>query len=316
FAAGVLRLARSTPQARLASKPKDLVATDRFWRPDRQETPDSPSGDVFLRMHQSTIEKTFPPNADSESICTFKTFVAMNNFRRTPILLLRVSDVIRRLHDETIVGSHWNKGAAALIERLGEAKFQVMGPRTEFYSDDNKSKPTHGRRILRKAGEGKYSYIMAFDPARVWEDANNNEKDNRAAIMALRVAIDHAARYDAVEVTLSSGDILVVNNLRMLVGRREDCPDDAFPWRDVAAALIPPLRGRWLRQMYGFPYIGASQTGSGEEISFGRIKAPFIQQEGDASHASPLTAPGASEPEEDAFSSHRTASGENAEAAP
>ena len=268
FAAGALRIAGAMPQTRLVSRPNELVGTNRYWRTDRQETPDSPSGDVFLRFHQSTIEKTFPPNVNSESICTYKTYVAMNNFRRTSVLLLRVSDVIRRLHEPDVVGQHWTKGGDELIERLEATNFQVMGPRTEFYSDDNKSKPTQGRRILYKAGDGKNSYVMAFDPARVWEDQINNDKENRAAIMALRVAIDHAARFDSVEVVLGAGDLLIVNNLRMLVGRREDCPDSKFPWRDVVAAFHEPLRGRWMRQTYGFPVDDGSQNGVDFEMGF------------------------------------------------
>ncbi|MBI1391650.1 MAG: hypothetical protein GC152_02805 [Alphaproteobacteria bacterium] len=260
LAAGVLRLLGSKPLARFSARGGALVATNRYWRPDRQELPDNPQGDIFLRFHQSTVERTFPPMPDGDSVCTYKTFVAVNNFRRTSILLLRVKDVVERLRTDPEVIGVWGHGTGDdLIKKLGEPHFTKEAPRVAYYRQAAAGSAIDAPILLFDSDDGEP--IMSFDPGRVW-DGKSDATRSRHAVMALRVAIHNASCDSAIAVTLRKQDVLVVDNLRMLIGRREDDPTSILPWRDMVAAAWPPLRGRWLRQLYGFltPDVTAMQN--------------------------------------------------------
>jgi hypothetical protein len=260
--AGLLGLAGVRPRLRYAEDTDRPLAQDRYWRNDVQELHDTGVGDVFLRFHQSTVEADFPPTATSIDVCTFKTYAVMNNFRRTPLFLLKVSDVIGVLKCEhpAFSKAQQAKNYADLIitpeeamEYLQDGKFAKQTARADRFKVDSTSDPL-GKPILA-FGDNDDDPIMSFDAARVWP-RTDARRGYFHAVMALRGAIHIVSRKLAIEVSPSRRDVLLVDNMRMLICRREDGPTGVFTpislCRDILAASAPILAGRWIRQIYGF----------------------------------------------------------------
>lgn len=263
--AGILGIANARPRLRYSQDTDKPLAIDRFWRSDAQEMHDTGQLDVFLRFHQSTVDGDFPPTDKALDVCTYKTFAAINNFRQTPLYLLRVSDVIDVLRgrhprfDKALMEQIYNGLPVTpekAFELLQHGKFAKLPPRLDRYQFDTMSDPV-GRPILAFADDDtKTDIIMSFDPGRVWprQDA---AMEYSHAIVALRRAVHMAATECTIPVVLKRRDVLLVDNLRVLIRRREDDPTSIFDiasvYRDTIAATFSPFAGRWLRQIYGFP---------------------------------------------------------------
>jgi hypothetical protein len=98
---------------------------------------------------------------------------------------------------------------------------------------------------------------MAFDPARVWIHTGGTRRHVQA-IMALRSAIHLVSRKQVYAITLHSRDILVVDNLRAMIARREDTAAVSWPniWISMLPKIIPlfpDYSGWWLRLVFGYP---------------------------------------------------------------
>ena len=96
---------------------------------------------------------------------------------------------------------------------------------------------------------------MSFDPGRVWPSPEASAQTLHA-IIALRRSISLAGKYLAYEVTPKRRDVLIIDNQRVMVARREDSPNSIFSigaiWADNWAAFFPELKGRWMRQIAGY----------------------------------------------------------------
>jgi len=243
--------ARPEPRFTDGGRADDPVLQDYHWRYDAQQMPDSMQEDIFLRFHQSTVERPL------RSACRFKTYAALNNFRKSPIHILRVKDVIDCLRDKD--GEHSDHmdviykdlslvSTDNIVETLMAQSYHRYPPRMARFAADSLG-PTPGAILFENDVD---DWKMLFDAARVWAQDGAEMRKYLEAIVALRRAIDLVAHCKAVSVMLDRCDVLVVNNLRVLVGRWEDRPA-LFPWRDSVASVFKPLEGRWLRQIYGFP---------------------------------------------------------------
>ena len=261
--AGVLGMAGARPRLRYSEDTDIPLAQDRYWRNDVQELPDAAGGDIFLRFHQSTVEGDFPPSATTVDVCTLKTYACINNFRETPIYLLRVRDIVDCLRGESPHASPEQQHALyedlaidgrRAFELLSAAIFAKQSARADRFRYEAIADPI-GKPIFAY-GDNEDDVIMSFDPGRVWPRTDAGI-ESKHAVIALRRAIHLASRKAAVEVKLTRQDVLLIDNLRMMIARREDNPTGlATPLslaRDIVAAAAPPLAGRWLRQIYGFP---------------------------------------------------------------
>ncbi len=262
--AGLLGLVGARPRLRYGEDSDKPLANDRYWRSDGQELNDTGSSDVFLRFHQSTVEADFPPKNKAGDVCNFKAYAVMNNFRGTPLYLLRVRDVIDVLYcrhldysaqqqQSVYDGLNINSGEQ-VITFLKISRYAKFTARADRYQHETTEKL--GKSVIAFTDEAETDAIMSFDPGRVWamKEAPIEMFD---AIMALRRAIHLASRKCAIEVTPERRDVLLVDNLRMLICRREDAPNSFLRplslFRDTFAGTFAPLSGRWLRQIYGFP---------------------------------------------------------------
>lgn len=256
---GLLHVVGARPDARFldGGQDGDKIVQDFYWRYDVQELPDTIQDDICLRFCQSTIERP------AQSTCTYKTYVAINNFRKRPILLLRVKDIVNCLenkegaHDEhnaMIFRSLKHVNEKNVLHILSDHGFERYPPRMERVTADS-TEPISGP-ILFKYGEDDWT--MMFDPARVWAQEGNDKRTFMEAIVALRRAIHLVSRQQAIEVTLKKRDVLIVDNLRILVGRWEDRP--GFSICDMITSFDRSLEGRWLRLVFGFPLPKGTST--------------------------------------------------------
>ncbi|MEL6365795.1 MAG: hypothetical protein AAFR11_13250 [Pseudomonadota bacterium] len=201
--------------------------------PSEPQISDRDGPDMHLRFHQSTVEKGLPDPfkpAAGEETCIYKAFAAVRNRRRIPIYVLPVNDVIEAITDDR----EWT------LDQLQRPIFQKIGPR---YDSNDAAIITEGQSVIRR-GLRDGDWLMSFDPDRVSTDDENG----RRALRRLRAAINRV-RNDAVAVVLNRRDVLLVDNLRALVARREYYPLTA---REALRALFFQ-KPRWLRLYYGFP---------------------------------------------------------------
>lgn len=281
--AGLLNLLGVRPEPRFTDggRDGDPVVQDFYWRNDVQQMPDSIQSDIFLRFYQSTIER------NARSTCFYKTYAAINNFRQTPILLLRVKDIVDCLRNEDGAHNDHHEEIFAdlrlvtpdnVIETLCAPAFNRYPPRMERVMADDID-PTPGAILFTTGGD---DWTMMFDPARVWVQEGTEKQKYMEAIVALRNAIHLVSRQNVVEVVLKKRDVLVVDNRRVMVGRWEDRP--SISWRDATASMFASLEGRWLRQIYGFPAPegAASHSGSGVAVSLAaEPEEPLARSEGE-----------------------------------
>ena len=265
-AGGVLWLLDAAPGARFQDdRNVDKIVQDKYTDKTVQEMPDNYQTDIFLRFHQSTVERSLPDAQKRRGrTCRYKTYSAISNLRRTPIYIIAVRDVIDCLEQKSAdyteeeykkIFQHTNElNKDNIVEFLSQSYYVGVSPRAERYMKDVEGV---ARPILRRYDNG--DSIMSFDAARVWRNEGGDDRHTKA-IIALRRAIDLVSRKKAAEVVLTSRDILVVDNLRAMVARRED--DPLISWRDVgvtvlcAAPFSPDFSGWWLRLIYGYPRDG------------------------------------------------------------
>lgn len=264
-AGGVLYLLGVEAAPRFSDDRMDeKLVVNKFTRPDVQEMPDMPQDDIYLRFHQSTIERPF------NRACQYKTILAVSNFSRKPIYLLKVSDIVDCLEnrsgkyaEDTHKEIFWKSPGLTkenVVSFLKEAHYRRSPPRATRYlkGDDGGAV---GQPILWEPAPG--DFLMAFDPARVWVHTSGSRL-HAQAVMALRAAIHLASRDHVYEFVLQSRDILVVDNLRAMTARRENPPAASIRdmWISIFPHLIPffpDFSGWWLRMVFGYPREGSER---------------------------------------------------------
>ncbi|MEO0399985.1 MAG: hypothetical protein AAF224_11270 [Pseudomonadota bacterium] len=230
--AGLLFLAGAEVRRRYQNAAAPIVRT-LISAPTEPQVGDRDGSDMHLRFHQSTVEKGLPQPglpAAGEDTCTVKAYAAVRNRRKNPIYVLAVKDVIDMIPDEEF---DWLTG------HLMRPVYQKIGP---HFDNNDTAMMAEGQPILRR-GVGD-DWVMSFDPDRVFTEDENAKR----ALRKLRGAIMRA-RGRAIEVVLDRRDVLIVDNLRALVSRREYYP---FTMREALSGLFF-RKPRWLRLYYGFP---------------------------------------------------------------
>ena len=230
---------------------KPEIVSDNYTRPNVQQMPDSEHADIFLRFHQSAIERALT------NTCRYKTFATLNNFRGQPLFLIRVRDVVRCLQAEDACGEKYrdiifqgleNVSPETIISLLMENAYLRYPPRMSRIQAE-KYEPQQGPLLFK--GEND-DWAMLFDPARVWVQENQRDAQKYIeALIALRNAIHVVSGDNAIEIKLKKRDVLIVDNRRALIARREDRP--AISLVDAVATIDQSLEIRWLRKIYGFP---------------------------------------------------------------
>lgn len=239
FAAGLLHLLGAQPEFRIVGAREPLVR-DMVTDPLMPELNDRSTRDMPLRFHTSTTEKDLPGDGAGRGdgfVSNFKIITTMWNYRRIPVYLLSVDDLLAALPEG-------RKGQ--VIETLQKPIFDKIGPRADIGVS---ARTVNDAPLLHNMGTpANPDWVMSFDPGRVWAD---DDPEGREALLILRDTLRWVSRTEAVrEIRLRRRDILIVDNMRALVTRREN----PGGFRDaLAATAAGPRRRRWLRLMYGYP---------------------------------------------------------------
>ncbi|MGF1545447.1 MAG: hypothetical protein ACFB00_13295 [Parvularculaceae bacterium] len=231
--AGLLFLSGAEVRRRYQNAAAPIVRT-LLSAPTEPHVGDRDGSDMHLRFHQSTVEKGIPdPNlpAAGEETCIVKAYAAVRNRRRIPIYVLPLQAVMNEIRSDEF---EW------VTTHLMRPVFQKIGP----HFDNNDSATTADGQPVLRAGARAGDWIMSFDPDRVHAEDENAKR----ALRKLRGAVMRARKH-AVEVTLDRRDVLIVDNLRALVSRREYYP---LTTREALRAAVFK-KPRWMRLYYGFP---------------------------------------------------------------
>ena len=129
------------------------------------------------------------------------------------------------------------------IKQLQRTTFERRGPKYDLVDtgEIQREQPV----ITRSTPEDPEDWLMSFDPERVRTD----DDEAKRALRTLRNAM-FAARRSARRIVPEEGDLLVVDNLRVMVSRREYDPKGFW---EFATAMMFRKRTRMLRLYYGFP---------------------------------------------------------------
>ena len=230
--AGLLFHAGAEVRRRYQNAAAPIVRT-LLSAPTEPQVGDRDGSDMNLRFHQSTVEKGLPdPSlpAAGEDTCTIKAYAAVRNRRRIPIYVLPLKDVLAQIAGEDF---DWLTG------QLMRPVYYKVGP---HFDNNDTAVMAEGQPVLRR-GEGD-DWVMSYDPDRV----SSEDENAKRALRKLRGAIMRA-RKSAIEVVLDRRDVLIVDNLRAMVARRE-----YYPFRTSEALRAAFFKKpRWMRLYYGFP---------------------------------------------------------------
>ncbi|MEM9263194.1 MAG: hypothetical protein AAGA22_06420, partial [Pseudomonadota bacterium] len=195
--------------------------------------------------------------------CRYKSFGVLNNYRDVDLLLLRVHDVLDAfaLDDASEFFPYQGKLLEGLtfqttqeaLDLLQEPRFRFLPPRYEYAAMGKFNVGGRVGPVLETDGNG--DWIMCFDPARVWA-SDDREPKLIEALIVLRRAIFLASRTRCIEIVLKKRDLLLVDNRRALISRREESPGlNPKDWWPEKFALD----GRWMRKIYGVPPTGPAR---------------------------------------------------------
>ncbi|MFZ5616874.1 MAG: hypothetical protein ACOZAA_06090 [Pseudomonadota bacterium] len=232
IAAGLLHLLGSECKSRWPVAGPPVVRT-MITAPADAQVGDRDGLDMALRFHQSTVERKLVGIAGPET-CNYKVYACLRNRRRVPIFLLRVKDIIAALPPDEREGT---------LKQLQRTPYEKTGPKYDLVDTGELQKD---QPILKKSPSGDADdWLMSFDPERVKTD----DDEAKRAIRTLRNAI-FAARRTARRIVPEEGDLLIVDNMRVMVSRREYDPESFW---EFATAMIFRKNTRMLRLYYGFP---------------------------------------------------------------
>lgn len=239
FSAALLHVLGAVPEFRVVGMREPLVR-DLLTAPLMPELSDRSTRDMALRFHQSSTEKDLPGVGAGKGdgfVCNYKIFTCMWNYRKVPLYMLTVKDLLDALPEA---------GRGQIIATLQKPIFDKIGPRADIGVS---SRPVNDSPLLVNAGTDQApDWLMSFDPGRVWAE---DDPEGRSALLVLRDTLRRVSRQDCVrEIKLNRRDVLVVDNMRALVSRREHPGGMADAFAQIAAGK---RKRRWLRLMYGYP---------------------------------------------------------------
>lgn len=223
-------------------QPDQSVGRDLRTAPDEPQIGDRDGSDMPLRFHQSTVEFQLPVETMTQGpgheSCRYKIYVGVNNGRSIPIYLIPVREVVAQIHPDDPAKRQ------GVLDELMKAQFRKQAPTWDV---TERAEAVTGE-ILKEvtAADGTPDWFMCFDPERVRvPDGGKVEAHN--AVRQLRAALIRCRRR-AIRVVVDRGDILIVDNQRALVSRREYYPRTLS---DIIR-LVLFRRPRWLRLYYAF----------------------------------------------------------------
>jgi len=223
-------------------QPDQPVGRDLRTAPDEPQVGDRDGSDMALRFHQSTVEFQLPvenaTQGPGHESCRYKIYIGVKNRRRIPVDLIPVREVVANIHpdDET--------KRAGVLHELKQAQFRKQAPTWDV---TERAEAVTGEILKEVAGpDGEPDWYMCFDPERVRvPDGGKVEAHN--AVRQLRAALIRC-RKNAVRIIIERGDVLVIDNQRAFVSRREYYPQT---FGDILR-LVFFRRPRWLRLYYAF----------------------------------------------------------------
>lgn len=218
------------------------VGRDLRTAPDEPQVGDRDGSDMPLRFHQSTVELQLPVDDEPDRVgresCRFKLYLCVKNRRRLPIYIIRVAEVVDRICPDDPARRK------SIVEELKKPQFHKSGPTWNMPEGSDSGSGEILKEVQR--ADGERDWYMCFDPERVRApDAASFEAKN--AVRELREALI-ACRNSAIRIVPDRGDIIVVDNQRSLVSRREYYPTSGL---DILRAALF-RRPRWLRLYYAF----------------------------------------------------------------
>lgn len=263
-AAGLARMLGGTIRPRY-DNPDSPLARNLLTDPGEQQSSDLDNIDMALRFQQSTVEKALPKPGEltnTEETCIFRIYVCVKNLWRQPIYLLPVREIIETHLCPNALEKEKKQN---VLKWLQEERFERRRPRSQ---EMHREQWQPGGAVLSR-GRTTGDWIMSFDHERV--RATNNDAAGEEALHELREAIRRGRR-DAIRVPLKVGDILMVDNLRAMVSRREFYPSSLGDLFRVALSTLKTKRSttlpsgevltqlrfapfrpdRWLRSYYVF----------------------------------------------------------------
>lgn len=185
--------------------------------------------DMPLRFHQFFVGAQLPtsPNAVKDE-CRFRIYLCCKNRLRIPIYIVRLVDIL----DTHLCRYHPEQKDEVLKQLVGK-DFVFTEPIHEGpYKAPSEAKGPILKRDVLRPGD----WIMCFDPERVRAPEGDTHAAN--ALFELRKAVQRARR-DAIEVVMKPRQILIVDNLRALISRREYVPHRL---RDILRVLPTLIR--------------------------------------------------------------------------
>lgn len=228
------------------------VTTDRVQQ--KTVANDHDQFDLELRFVQDEPQRPFSGGDLAKPV--YAVFQCLLNPINDPIWVLALSDVMERLK-EVCAQSEMKLSFDAAVELLSSSNFPSFrridrdpqaGVRVKGAED-----PLMPILKITKDADGTPHYRSGYDENNILYA--NVPSPVRKALYAFQLALDEAARKDAVRVDLSRGDMLIVRNQEAFYCRRE-IEDHLFS----PLTLLP--RVRWLRRYMAFePQAGQLPSG-------------------------------------------------------
>ncbi len=233
--AGLARMVGGTVRARYENPDSPLVR-NLLTDPGEQQSSDLDNIDMALRFQQSTVEKNLPKPSEltnTEESCVFRIFLCVKNLWRQSVYLLPVREVIEQ---HLCPNAAEDEKRKTVIKHLTEERYERRRPRSQ---ELHREQWQPGGPVLGQ-GLREGDWIMSYDHERV--RAMNGDPLAEEALHELREAIRRGRR-DAISIPLKPGDILIVDNLRAMISRREFFPSDFWDLVRVFWATAPlPFR--------------------------------------------------------------------------
>jgi hypothetical protein len=214
------------------------LARNLISDPAEPQTSDLDNLDIALRFQQSTVEKALPGESQTQAgtgeTCLYRLYLCMRNLCQQPVYLITVREVI-----EQHLCPNDPKKKAEVIALLQEKIFyerRPPRPRGVLKEQWQPGGPILQRKVVRdgETGTDFVDWLLSFDQERVRAvDVKGAEP-----IHELREAIRRARR-EAIRIDMRSGDILIVDNLRAMVSRREHYVVD---FSDLLLSLLSLVR--------------------------------------------------------------------------
>jgi hypothetical protein len=239
------------------------VTTDRMRQKSVANDHDEP--DLELRFVQDEPQRPFLGGDLAKPV--YAVFQCLFNPINDPVWVVALSDVMNRLKEVCAsrpeMGVSFDAAVQALsspsfpnfrrIERDSQAGVRVKGAEDPFMPILMVSKDADGTPRYRSGyDENNILYAVVLAPA-------------RKALYAFQLALDEAAKKDAVRIDLEGGDMLLVRNQEAFYCRREI--EDH--WIHLPITLLP--RARWLRRYMAFESPEAAGGRSSSSRSLGAM---------------------------------------------